>query len=78
MVRKRCEVFPVANEAGVNGGMKLRESHSVDFRAKFDALSSGVEPYLLLLYETARPRLHKNEHLSQIGGGDFGLQTWEV
>ena len=69
-------MFPAANEAGVNGGMELRES--VDFRAKFDALSSGVEPSLLLLYETARWGLHKNEHWSQIGRVDFGLQTWVV
>ena len=73
---ERCEVFPAANEAGVNGGMELRES--VDFRAKFDALSLGVELYLLLLYERARPSLHKNENLSQIGRVDFGLQMWEV
>ena len=52
---ERCEVFPAANETDVNGGMELRQS--MDFRAKFVALPSGVEPYLLLLYETARPIL---------------------
>ena len=36
----KCDVFPAANEVGVNGGTELRVS--VDFRAKFDALSSGV------------------------------------
>ena len=63
---------PAANEGGVNGDVQLRES--VDFIAKFDALSSGVEPYLLLLYETARARLLKNKNLSQIGPVDFVLQ----
>ena len=67
---------PCSGADRVNGGMELRES--VDFRAKFDALSLGVELYLLLLYERARTRLHKNENLSQIGRVDFGLQTWEV